>query len=388
MSNFGDFMNTLHLHRVPFLTVDILNLVVPNMRNLTVLGIYKCPLIHIGDTIPLLDIVKLDRPIEREEQVYLDFFPNYHVGLKPFPGCTYFTGSYGVTWDNWNGDTRLAIWALVRRILPKALAQGINMSKPGTAFRGWLDRSPCWRVEETLQDLMDPKIDPIKFAVSIDYPHYHGNVSRFTGKVANRPEGWEWWVDLHSLILARLTESRAVKSYTCKTCKTILPGIFYAYTQIRQAKYLNLLDSPRPSVRCLGCTLTASLYAEDDHYKLLKRRIIRKWLEDEDGLNTNELQRALVEFDEKDIMQDVQALDELRFAHMHTGPADDRFDREYADRQRELTRAELGRLGLKNMAPHIDDEQRWLERQNMSAEDRHWSSICKDRLWGHGHGTA
>lgn len=192
LSNFGDFIKTLHLHRVPFLTIDVLKLVIPNMRKLVDLGVYKCQLIHIGDAIPLLDIIKLDRPADKEDQVYLDFFPNYHVGPKVFPGYTYQTGSYGVTWDNWNGDTRLAIWALVRRIIPKALSQGIDMTKPGTAFRGWLDRSPCWRIEETLKDLMDPNIDPIKLAVSVDFPNYKGNVDRFTSKLPNRPEGWKW----------------------------------------------------------------------------------------------------------------------------------------------------------------------------------------------------
>jgi hypothetical protein len=162
------------------------------MRNLKVLGIYKCQLIHIGHTIRLLDVIKVDKLLEKEDQVYLDFFPNYHVGPKDFSGCTYYTGSYGVMWDNWNADTRLAIWALVARILPRALAQGIDLTRPGTAFRRWLEKSPCWRVKETLKDIMDPVIDPAKFVVSVDFPHYFGNEKLFLSRVPNRPEGWEW----------------------------------------------------------------------------------------------------------------------------------------------------------------------------------------------------
>jgi hypothetical protein len=192
MYNFADYFKNLQLHRIPFLTPDLLALLIPNMRNLEVLGVYKCPLIHIGHTMRLLDIIKTDKPLEKENQVYLDFFPNYHVGPKYYPGYAYHTGSYGVMWDNWNADTRLAIWALVSRILPKALDQGIDLTGPNTAFRKWLEKSPCWRIDETLKDLMDPTIRPVKLAVSVDFPHYHGREDYFTSKIPNRPESWEW----------------------------------------------------------------------------------------------------------------------------------------------------------------------------------------------------
>lgn len=175
------------MHRVPFLTVDVLGLLVPTLRNLKVLGVYKCQLIHIGDTIRLLDIVKAGRPLGDEDQVYLDFFPNYHVGPK-----TNATGSYGVLWDDWKGDTRLAIWQLVSRILPRAFAQGIDMTKPGTAFRKWLEMSPCWNVEETIQVLMTPNARQEIRVPYIDYPRYKGNVEKFMSKIRNRPEGWKW----------------------------------------------------------------------------------------------------------------------------------------------------------------------------------------------------
>lgn len=102
-------------------------------------------------------------------------------------------------------------------------------------------------------------------------------------------------------------------------------------------------------------------------------------------MNTNEHQRALTDFDEKGIMQYVKELDDLRHSYLHYGPARDRYDPEYNERQREFTPAELGRLGLKNQAPVIQDEQQWLDLQKMSPEERQWSSINTDRLWGHGH---
>lgn len=169
--------------------MDLLNLVVPHMRNLKVLGVYQCQLIHIGHTFRLLDIIREDRPLGKEDQVYLDFFPNYHLGPK---SMEHGTGSYGVIWDNWGGDTRLAIWAIVSRILPRAFAQDIDLTKPGTSFYKWLEMSPCWNVGETLEAMKDPNIRPDKLATMLHWPHYRGNVDYFKSKIPRRPEGWEW----------------------------------------------------------------------------------------------------------------------------------------------------------------------------------------------------
>lgn len=195
MSNFSDYMKNLQFHRVGFLTTNLLELLVPTMRNLQVLGIYQCQLIHVGNTMKLLEIIKTDRPLERENQVSLDFFPRYHQG-PPHSFAEKFTGEYGVTWDNWNGDTILAVWALMSRILKQARKQGIDFVSKHTMFRQWLDRGPCWKVEETLQALMAPKYDPVNLAalVNCHNPDHRGDVKRFTGGkdvIGNRPEGWE-----------------------------------------------------------------------------------------------------------------------------------------------------------------------------------------------------
>ena len=87
----------VHLHCVPFVTVGLLAILIPQMTNLEVLGIYKCPLIHIGHGLELLNIIKSDRPKGKEHQVKLDWYPNYHVGPDPdVTPAQYYTGSYGV----------------------------------------------------------------------------------------------------------------------------------------------------------------------------------------------------------------------------------------------------------------------------------------------------
>jgi hypothetical protein len=199
MTNFADFFKNLQLHRIPFLTTNVLSLIIPMMRNLAVLGVYKCQLIHVGDTLKLLDIITTDKPHGKENQIALDFYPNYHVGPISFPGNNYCTGSYGPTWDNWNGDTRVALWQLISVIIPKAQAQKQDFVSPHTMFRQWFDKSPCWRVEATLATLIreegdlrtDAEMDK-DFVVMVDFPNTRGSKTKFSSKVPNRPEGYEW----------------------------------------------------------------------------------------------------------------------------------------------------------------------------------------------------
>lgn len=145
----------------------------------------------------LLEIIRTDRMLGKEDQVSLDFFPNYHVGPKESLG-EYCVGTYGASWDNWNGDSDIAIWAMVTRIIPQARKQGIDFESPHTAFRQWLDKSPCWRVDEMLEAISlfttDPEYDPAKFAALVDCrnPDHYGNVTQYTGKIAHRPQGWKW----------------------------------------------------------------------------------------------------------------------------------------------------------------------------------------------------
>lgn len=199
MSNFKEYFRNLQLHRVPFLTVDLLSLIIPHMGNLEVLGIYRCELIHIGDTMRLLEIIDTDKV--KGKHVALDFFPNYHLGPIDVPGSGQPAYSFGVTWDNAEIDTRLAIWQLVTRILPQARMQGVDFENQHTAFRQWLDKSPCSQVEATISAIMealddqgsiDSDLRDQKLVAQIDWPTYHGSVQKLLKRNHNRPEGWTW----------------------------------------------------------------------------------------------------------------------------------------------------------------------------------------------------
>ena len=190
ISNFSDYFQNLQLHRIPFLTTDLLSLLIPKMRNLKILGIYNCQLIHVGETMKLLDIIKTDRVLEKENQVSLDFFPNFHLGPVEEPGNPYSVGSYGVTWDNWNFDTCRALWCLVIQILFKARSQGIDLESKHTMFRQWMEKGPCHKVEETIATIMNPESSLEVIAAMINYRRTQGKVERLNQ--CNRPDGTRW----------------------------------------------------------------------------------------------------------------------------------------------------------------------------------------------------
>ena len=198
MYNFADCFRNLQLHQIPFLTIEVLSLIIPSMRNLQVLGVYKCPLIHIGNTMELLKIIQIDKVRGKENQISLDFYPNYHAPAS-IPGKEHIVGSYGVTWDNWNGDSRIAVWQMVAEIMPQAHAQKQDFWSPHTMFRQWLNKTPCWRVAETLAKLIREPEDTRTnaeiyedFAVMVDFPETSGSKTKFKAKRPNRPEGWKW----------------------------------------------------------------------------------------------------------------------------------------------------------------------------------------------------
>jgi hypothetical protein len=198
MGTYSDNFRNLQLHRIPFLTHELLLILIPKMRNLRNLGIFNCPLINISHTLKLLDMIKTDKPKERENQIMLDFFPAHHVGPVNIPNLQNYTGNYGVTWDNFGvGDTRLAIWQLMTQILPRAVKQEIDFVGKHTMFRKWLDMSPCVEVETCLKAIMDPKMQPEKFAAVMDWFHYQGDAGKLINNIANRPEGYQWCVSFH-----------------------------------------------------------------------------------------------------------------------------------------------------------------------------------------------
>jgi hypothetical protein len=342
VNNFADYIKNIQFHRVPFLDINILALLIPKMRKLTNVGVYKCQLIHIGNTMRLLEILKTDRPLEKEHQVHLDFYPNHHNGPPFQPGNPFAIGGFGPTWDNWDGNSILAVWKLVFDILLQAAAQGIDLVSPHTAFRKWLDDGPCWRVEATLAAILEPSVPVAQLCALLDAsnPTHHGNVKKFTGKIGNRHEGWEW----------------STKTYYCDGCQRMPLGIFFGHQEIR-----NFDIGATTHKSCWGCKLIHVLENEKDHYKHKKRVAIRELLTvpGEDGeLNTTDLKEFLktmsttlpngeqicVNIARK--IQERRERDKAKYGN----------DREFEERQTRLQKHESNMYGSISRTPMISDK--------------------------------
>lgn len=94
----GEHFRRIHLYRIPFLTVDLLDILIPSMRKLEVLGVYQCPLIHVGHGMKLLKILLVDRGKDHENRLSLDFYPRLHVGPAIQIGNPYTVCGFGATW--------------------------------------------------------------------------------------------------------------------------------------------------------------------------------------------------------------------------------------------------------------------------------------------------
>jgi hypothetical protein len=141
----------------------------------------------------------------------------------------------------------------------------------------------------------------------------------------------------------------------------------------------------------MGCKLEADLDSETDHFKKEKRHIITKWLrEDEDEenppftLNTTDLSRALEDFDGKNITHDARQLDRLRRRLMRSGPVNERWDREFEERQRPRTRAMMGKHGSKLYAPAVGAYAAYAVKYTLSEEDLKWWSFDTRRYCSFG----
>lgn len=121
------------------------------------------------------------------KSIKLDFYPRFHVGPDPeaVDNINDYSGSYAATWDNFCGlDTRLGIWAIVSSAMATAEAQEIDLVSKGTALRLWLDKSPCWKVEETIKVIQRRPlntVNAIKTATMVNYPNTKGKESRYYG---------------------------------------------------------------------------------------------------------------------------------------------------------------------------------------------------------------
>ena len=77
-------------------------------------------------------------------------------------------------------------------MIPQARVQEVDFESPQSMFRQWLEKSPCAKIDETLEAIMSIKTTSGELAAMCDYANYKGSVTKLMSKVPNRAEGWEW----------------------------------------------------------------------------------------------------------------------------------------------------------------------------------------------------
>lgn len=112
------------------------------------LGIYECPLIHIGDVSAILDLIHeinkgrlKSQPLIRD----FDFYPRFHTGTGYETDSEIgYSATYGITWTNTENDIlQRGLMAILLEATLKSRRMGIGllMDQKG-AFRKYLDNLP------------------------------------------------------------------------------------------------------------------------------------------------------------------------------------------------------------------------------------------------------
>jgi len=107
INNFADYFQNLQLHRVPFLTTDLLSLLIPKMRNLKIWDL-QMPVVHVGR---LWSFSILSRPIgpRAGEPSIVRLLPQLSPRSRWGAGQPILRWAYGVTWTigTWHDSGRL-----------------------------------------------------------------------------------------------------------------------------------------------------------------------------------------------------------------------------------------------------------------------------------------
>ncbi|KAI9883647.1 MAG: hypothetical protein M1823_004579 [Watsoniomyces obsoletus] len=240
-------INKLELHGLPLLNADWLRCVVPALKNLTYLGIYRSPLMNIRAIEDLTHIIGHLK--NRVGPIEVDFYPAERA-------------TYG-------RDVKyiVAVPALLYQILPKAKKLGLNICTEGGALYRWLKRVGCGINPRRLAMLEDGKPNP-EMIHWIAEMKEETAMKRLDPKCAHR----------------RLVE--------CERCQKDLPGCFFAKAQ---------LNSKRPE--CWACKFREELDNVETNAKGgIQHQVVAayKWLNNSPNLPAlaqtayNGLQKPLV----------------------------------------------------------------------------------------------
>lgn len=164
----------MHFDKQPFLDRRLLAVILRGCPKITCVSIADCPLLHVGDLVPILDEIhriNLDREATGDPKITtLDFGPAYERGM-PY-SVEGKSATYGISWDPITfGVASGGVYTILLKAFFKARAMGIrNLFDKDCALRRFLFRLPlcplgivtfldaCYRIADII-GLCDPHRD-------------------------------------------------------------------------------------------------------------------------------------------------------------------------------------------------------------------------------------
>ncbi|RYP65978.1 hypothetical protein DL771_008025 [Monosporascus sp. 5C6A] len=234
----GEHMQNVVLHRVTLLNIPAVKAIVRAMPNLSHLGIYNCELLALEAVVPLLEIITEVNQRRQERNaapVNLDFAPRFFQGPIVNGKC------YGVIpYDEGTTDTQRAMVPILMKAINMALDTGINLVRPGTAFRRYLEKIPfkldtLYQILEAIHNIRDYKNglhgDLTKLSEAekreMETALWYDLIIATNGKCMGEPE-------LRKILM--LNDSIALMD--CRDCGQSLPVTFYrGEVAARRAEY-------------------------------------------------------------------------------------------------------------------------------------------------------
>ncbi|KAF4472300.1 hypothetical protein FALBO_791 [Fusarium albosuccineum] len=147
LHNRQNVITVLHFHQTALLDRRLVAVILRDLPNVKMLGIYECPLIHVGDVLCLLDLineVNKNRPKGEVRLGSFDFYPRYHSGMPYKKGPSNTSSTYGLTWSHEKPDVvQRGLLSIVMQAVLKSrhMKIGMLMDKKG-AFLKFLSQLP------------------------------------------------------------------------------------------------------------------------------------------------------------------------------------------------------------------------------------------------------
>lgn len=141
-----DHMEHLHFDKVPFLDRRLLAVILRGTPKVTSVSINACPLIHLGDLVPILDeihAINLSRDKGDKTRILnLDFAPKYERGMTYYQEGL--SKNFGLAWDPIRSDVSHAgVYAILLKVFFKSRAMGIaTLFEKGCALMRYLFKLP------------------------------------------------------------------------------------------------------------------------------------------------------------------------------------------------------------------------------------------------------